>query len=381
MAATSTSTSTTSIKYSNPVTARDRELRGAEDLAARYGNIDYDRGAIENVFQGAVDKEYAAKQQAYDRSANQYYDRLSQSQDSYLDAMRKQAAMNSVQSGATQGMNAANQLSAMLGMSQQTSGDATALAQEQRALADQQAAAQAAATRQALEYANAQKLALGTLGSNIYATDAQKYIGELGANAQLEAANTAASAQGYAADQGLAGTQYNADQNLAGQRYAADQNLRGVDLTSGRNLEGQRYASDQQLAGTQYNADMNYKGNVYTADQNLAGTRYTSDNNLAGTRYAADQNLAGQQAVASATTSAAASQASAARYAAQQNVLANKYAADAATKQTWNTTVASTIGAAANNNLSVEQTLSQLYDFSEAPDDSRIVAAGRANQG
>ena len=259
MATASTQTQTT-IQYGKPVDAKDRELRGAQDLAALYGGVDYDRGQIEGIFQNAVDKEYAAKQAAYDRTANQYYNRLGQSQNAYLDAMRKSNA-GAVMSGAAAGMQNANALSSLLGLSQQTSADNTMLTQEARALADQKAAAQSMATRDALDYANQQKLALGTLGVNAYGVDAQKYVGELGANAQMATANTAASAQGYTADQGLKGTKYAADQNLAGTKYAANANV------SAARAGAAGYVQQAQIAAAAGN---------YQAELGLAGVSIQS---------------------------------------------------------------------------------------------------------
>ena len=274
-ASASSSVVTTPLRFTDPVKATDRALISGANLAKQYGNINYDQGAIENVFQNAVDAEYAAKQAGYDRSAGQYYNRLGTSQNAYLDAMRK-ANAGAVQSGAALGMQSANALSGMLGMSQQTSADATKLVQDQRALVDQQAAAKAAAVQQAMQYADQQKAALMGAGVNLYSADTQKYIGELGANAQLGAANTAASAQGYTADQNLQGTRYNADQNLAGVRYGADQNLKGVDLTSSRNLSGTRYAADQGLAGQKVYAG----GMVQSAGVNANATRYAANQNV-----------------------------------------------------------------------------------------------------
>ena len=244
MAAVSTSTT---IQYGKPVDAKDRSVHSAANMSTLYGGVDYDRQAIQDVFRDATDKEYAAKQATYNRTQNQYYNRLATSQNSYIDAMRKSNAQ-AVMSGAGRGVQAANQLSTLLGLSQQTSGDNTMLTQEGRQLGYDHAAAQAANVRDALQYANEQKLALGSLSQQHYATDAQKYAAELGANAAVATANTAASAEGYAADQGLAGTQYASD----------------------RNLEGTRYSADKNYAGTVYNADKNYAGSVYAADANKA---------------------------------------------------------------------------------------------------------------
>ena len=281
--ANASSSYATTIKYGTPVKATDRGLMSTQDLAVKYGNVDYDRDAIEGVFQGAVDAEYAAKNKEYTRSANQYYNRLATSQNAYLDAMRKQAGLQAVQSGASQGMQAANQLSGMLGMSQQTSLDATTLAQQQRALADQQAAAQSAATKEALTYANQQKLALGTLGANIYATDAQKYAAELGYNAAVSAANTAASAQGYTADQALQGTTYNADKNFAGTTYTADKNYAGT-----------TYAADSSAGASKYSADQGYKGQVAYANGLQGAAAASAAGQVSAAKLAADATIAQQ---------------------------------------------------------------------------------------
>jgi len=264
-----------SINYAGIGDAKDRGLISGAALAAKYGNINYDQNAIEGVFQGAVDAQYAAKQKGYDRTANQYYNRLGASQNAYLDAMRK-ANAGAVQSGAATGMQSANAVSGMLGMSQQTSMDATKLTQDARAIVDQQTAAKALATQQAMQYADQQKQALMGAGVNLYSADTQKYVGELGANAQLGAANVAASAQGYSANKNLEGSRYNAEQNLQGQRYVADQNLNGQRYTSDRNLQGQQYSADKSLAGQQVYAT----GMVQSANANAGATKYAANQNV-----------------------------------------------------------------------------------------------------
>lgn len=274
-------TASSQIQYGTPVDAKDRQLLDAQQIAKQYGNINYDEDAIASIFRDQVDQEYAAKQAAYARTANQYYNRLGTSQNAYLDAMRKERA-GAVMTGAAQGMQSSNALSALLGLSQQTSADNTMLTQEARALADQQAAAQAQARRDAMQYADQNRLAMATTGANLYGVDAQKYIGELGANAQVGAANIAASAQGYTADQGLAGTRYASDQNLAGTRYASDQNLKGVDLSSGRQLEGTQYSADKSLEGQRVYAG----GMVQSANVNANASRYAANQNVEAQRIA-----------------------------------------------------------------------------------------------
>lgn len=208
----------TSILYGATMPAQRAQLKGIEELAALYGNITYDQSAIEAIFNAATDKQYEASRKAYERSAQDYYKNIAVAQNTSLEALRKSQA---IQSGANAGMQNANALSAILGISQTAAPDALTLAQEYRALEDEYAAALAANTKESLEYANTVKQALATLGATIYGVDAQQYASELGYNAQVTAANTAASAQGYTADQQLAGVKYNADSNLAAAKASA----------------------------------------------------------------------------------------------------------------------------------------------------------------
>lgn len=287
----------------DPVDAKRAGLNSIEPLSKKFGNINYDQDAIQGIFNTATDAEYATKRKEYERSANQYYNRLATSQGTYLDAMRKAAAQNAVQTGANAGMQNAMTLSSLLGQQQQTASDALELAQQQRALEDQYAEAIANNTERAMQYADTNKQAIANIALQEQANNAQQYAAELSHNAQLSAAAANAAATGYAADQALAGTQYNADKNLEGTVYTADKNY----------------------AGVQYNADKNYEGTVYSADQNLEGTKYSADKNLEGTKYASDNNLKAAQTQAAATRAAAASAAAATRYAADKAAHSQAY--------------------------------------------------------
>lgn len=300
--ATNTVTSNSNQTYkfgsvADPVTATRAGLNSIEPLSKKFGNINYDQNAIQSVFDNATEAEFNTKRKEYERSANQYYNRLATSQGTYLDAMRKAAAQNAVQNGANMGMQNAASLASLLGQQQQTASDALELAQQQRALEDKYAEALASNVEKAMQYADTNKQAIANIALQEQANNAQQYAAELSHNAQLSAAAANAAATGYAADQALAGTQYNADKNLEGTVYTADKNY----------------------AGVQYNADKNYEGTVYNADQNLAGTQYSADKNLEGTKYASDKNLEGTKIQAAATRAAAASAAAASRAAAEAN--------------------------------------------------------------
>ena len=251
----------TSIRYGTAINPTDRKLMDIGQISSQYGNINYDQDTIEGIYRQATDAKYAAQRADYQRTANQYYSKLGTAQNALLDTLRKNNAQ-AVASGASRGMSAATQLSSILGMSQQTAGDALLLAQEERALTDKHAAEQAQNTRDALEYANQQKMAVGTLGANLYATDANKYIGELGQKATIDAANTSASATGYAADKALEGARYTADSNYAGTRYNADKNYAGTEYAANANQSSARLSAD----ATKYAAQMGYASNKYQSD-------------------------------------------------------------------------------------------------------------------
>jgi hypothetical protein len=255
-------------------------LQSAEDLARLYGNITFDEDAIRSKFDKATQAEYALKRKEYEQTEDQFYNRLFGTQSTALDTIRR-ANASAISSGAAKGMQAANELSAILGLQQESVDDSTKLAQARHNLTDAEAAAYAKNVVDALAKANEIKLALGTLGSNIYAADTQFSVGEMQYLAQLDAAAKQLEGMGLTAD----ATKYSADRNLEGNKYTADQNL-----------IGSQYTADQNLAGTQYTANKNYASNIYAANQNLAGTKYAADANREAAIKAAELNNAAQTA-------------------------------------------------------------------------------------
>ena len=255
-------------------------LLPAANLASLYGNITFNEDEIRSKFDKATKAEYALKRKEYEQTEDQFYNRLLGTQGTALDTIRR-ANASAINSGAVRGMQAANELSALLGLQQESVDDSTKLAQARHNLADAEAAAYAKNAIEAMNIANQMKLALGTLGSNLYASDTQFDVGTMQYLAQLDAAAKQLEGMGLSAD----ATKYSADRNLEGNKYTADQNL-----------IGNKYNADQNLAGTRYTADKNYAGNIYAADQNLAGTRYAADANREAAIKAAELNNAAQTA-------------------------------------------------------------------------------------
>ena len=171
--------------------AQDRQLMSQSDWMTKYGNVNFDVNAIRGIFDAATQAEFLAKQREYDATTRTFYDQKGTEQQSLLDAKRRAAAQNAVRTGANQGMQNAAVLTDLLQQSAANAPDALTLAQGRRALVDQEQAAYTANAKEAEALAEQRKLDYAKVGSEIYATDAQKYVGELGYDAAaLESAMT-----------------------------------------------------------------------------------------------------------------------------------------------------------------------------------------------
>lgn len=169
--------------------AQDRQVMSQADWLAKYGNINFDANAIRSIFDAATQAEYAAKRREYDATERKFYDQKGTEQLSILDARRRAAAQNAVQTGANKGMQNAMRLADIIDQTQATAPDALMLAEGRRALIDQEQAAITANAKEAEATSEQRKLDYAKLSSEMYATDAQKYVGELGYDATaLEAA-------------------------------------------------------------------------------------------------------------------------------------------------------------------------------------------------
>jgi len=220
------------------------QLRGLS-LGDLYG-LTYDQDTIRKLFDEATAAEFARKQKEYAMTENKFYGNLFGTQSTALDTIRKSNAQ-AVATGASRGMQAANELSAILGLSQEGVAGSTDLAQQRNLLADNEAEAYTKNAMEALMEANKVKQAIGTMDSGLYAADTQFQVGQMdyyarldAAMKELEAAGLAAEAQRFAAQLNLQGSQYTADRNLEGTRYSSDKHFEGVDLSSKRQLLGQQ---------------------------------------------------------------------------------------------------------------------------------------------
>lgn len=278
--------------------------------------INYDYNKIKDIFDQATAASYKTEADQQQQNENQFNQNQFNTQQSALDTIRKSNAQ-AIANGASKGMQAANELSAILNLQQQGTTGATTLADNANQMYDKEQQAFAQNAQKALSTAN-------TAGENVFATSVQQQVGQEQYWASIEQAL-----------KNLEGTKYAADKSAEASKYAADKNYNGTVYNADKNYAGQTYTADKNYNGTVYNADKNYAGQKYTADQNLAGTKYNADKNYAGTTYSADKNYAGQVAYANATEAAAAENAAATRAAAASSAAATRYAADqsaAATK-------------------------------------------------
>lgn len=244
-----------------PPTAR-APLLTIEDLAKMY-NITYDEKAILDKFNAATTAEYDMKNKEYKATENAFYNKLNTSQGTALDAIRKTQAA-AVSTGASRGMQAASELSSVLGMQQESVQGATDLANNKNLLVDQQGAAMTKNASTAMTTANAVKQALAGIGANIYAADTQFDVGELDYYAKLDAAKKALEGAGMAAN----ATTTAAETTAGATRDAAAETSKGYADAANINAKGNTDVANINKESNKYVADKNYETSVYNANRN-----------------------------------------------------------------------------------------------------------------
>lgn len=197
------STPQVSYNYVGPTSWNRPTIKSGRELAALY-DIDYDPKVIEDALNTATKAQYKALRDEFDATANQFYNQMYGVQNTALDTIRKSNA-EAVATGASRGIQAANELSAILGLQDTMNETATDLTQQRNQLASKEQAALFENVLTAMDKANTLKTALANLASNYYASDVQFDVGEMNFWAAI---NQAA--------QALAGTKYSADMNYAG---------------------------------------------------------------------------------------------------------------------------------------------------------------------
>lgn len=210
-------------------TGKAPELAGLElaglELGDKYG-IMYDQPTIQKLLDDATRAQYDLKQQQATQSENKFYNTMLDTQGTALDTLRKSQA-SAVATGASRGMAAANELSAILNLQQTAVDESTMLAQNRDNLNTEEASAYKQNATDALNASNGLKTAIAGIAGTKYGYDTQ---GQAAALSYLAALADVA-AQKNAANKTLEGVKYNADANVAaaGKTYGSS----GKTYTSG----------------------------------------------------------------------------------------------------------------------------------------------------
>ena len=123
-----------------------------KELSDRFG-FATSRDEINKIFQDAIDQGLAVGKDTYDLASSRFYENIA----AQYEALQRQLMQNNAQAvntGASQGVAAANQLSLLLGASQQGMDAATYVLDEGYTLAKQSYADKVAAEKESLDYYN-----------------------------------------------------------------------------------------------------------------------------------------------------------------------------------------------------------------------------------
>ena len=243
-------------KYSIKVNPATPNLRG---LTTNYDNtgqtnlggiglgdlyeLDYDRDAIEKVFNQGTDAQYALMQKENQIAQNQYANNQFANQQSAIESLRQQRN-EQIASGMARGLNAAQEQGTILGLQQEGAAGALELANKQQLAADEIAVAYAENVAKALEEANAVKQAMAGISAQLYEADMLGYTGELSAAAQMDAN----ASNRYGSELGYEGSIYTADRNYDAAKYSADRNYDAAVLAAEAQIQAAQISAGAQTA-------------------------------------------------------------------------------------------------------------------------------------
>lgn len=159
----------------------------------KYANMQYlqdmannlvDEQAILDKFNAATTAQYNVQREQNRQAENQFYNQMYNSQQTAVDAIR-QANAAAVSTGASRGIQAANELSALLGLQQESVASATELANANRQTAQEETAAVLENVLNAYQQAEQQRQNLITAGIQAASVDVESNT----AQAQTDATN------------------------------------------------------------------------------------------------------------------------------------------------------------------------------------------------
>lgn len=247
------------------------QIRNLNDLQSQLGtNVNYDFNSIKGIYDDATRAAYDIEQNS--GAERSYYRHLADAQNTALESIRN-AYGQAVTQGASKGMQAANQLSAILGFGATANEEATQLAIDKQARANEYATQMAQNAKDALSYSNSTQMDLASLSRQLYNDDIQQKTAELaynqGINTDYANYNSARYTANASLNASLANTAagiYNNNQSALAQLQSA---IAAANAT--------RDASKVNFQGTKFNALKNLEGTKYSADQNLRGVMYQAD--------------------------------------------------------------------------------------------------------
>lgn len=216
------------IDYQQERALTDTSLLGGQKLAGMYG-VTYDRDEIENILNDATNAAYVQEFNEQKVNEDNFYNELASTAATQYDQARQDRGA-AIMSGASAGARAANELSSMLGVSQNSADAISQLAQQRKSIQDAKAAAIAQNAASALDKANAAGEALGQLDVSQQANKVNQYTADSEYNAQIQQDNanmwsTAVSAlMGAKATRDSASLAGNATKEAAALQATGDQN-------------------------------------------------------------------------------------------------------------------------------------------------------------
>ena len=236
----------------------DTSLLGGQTLAGMYG-VTYDRDEIENILNDATNAAYVQEFNEQKVNEDNFYNELASTAATQYDQARQDRGA-AIMSGARAGARAANELSSMLGVSQNSSDAISQLAQQRKSIQDAKAAAIAQNAANALDKANAAGEALGQLDVSQQANKVNQYTADSEYNAQIQQDNanmwsTAVSAlMGAKATRDSAALAGNATREAAALQATGDQNAAYLTALGNQNSATITGNATTQAARTNANA-------------------------------------------------------------------------------------------------------------------------------
>ena len=246
------------IDYQQERALTDTSLLGGQTLAGMYG-VTYDRDEIENILNDATNAAYVQEFNEQKVNEDNFYNELASTAATQYDQARQDRGA-AIMSGASAGARAANELSSMLGVSQNSADAISQLAQQRKSIQDAKATAIAQNTANALDKANAAGEALGQLDVSQQANKVNQYTADSEYNAQIQQDNanmwsTAVSAlMGAKATRDSAALAGNATKEAAALQATGDQNAAYLTAIGNQNSATITGNATTQAARTNANA-------------------------------------------------------------------------------------------------------------------------------